>query len=155
MLEIVQKRNKEELSDKCKEYASIIMCLEDIGLSPTADNLIVYSRPPELSKNNFIVMPKEYEERERKGTNTGILLMIGPTAYVGWEGVRSINSANAAKEWGVEIGDSVEFNRYAADDIALLRDFMVGMDSDDPARETLKYIKIIKDVAIKAVIKER
>lgn len=48
-------------------------------------------------------------KREENGHCVGEIVAFGPTAFLGYEGCRP---DSAPKDWGVKIGDMVEFNRY-------------------------------------------
>jgi len=52
--------------------------------------------------------------REQEGYNVGVLEAIGPLAFTGLKGIDdNLPPTERARLYGVEIGQSVEFNRHA------------------------------------------
>ena len=54
----------------------------------------------------FVTSTKSEHVREQEGYAIGTIMAFGPTAFKGFEGCES------PKDWGCEVGDRVEFNRY-------------------------------------------
>lgn len=50
--------------------------------------------------------------REQSAEEAGYVRAIGPTAYKGWEGCEPTKTLHAYEQWGVAIGDLVEFRAY-------------------------------------------
>ena len=50
--------------------------------------------------------------REQSAEEAGYLRAIGPTAYRGWEGCEATQMARPYEQWGLAIGDLVEFRAY-------------------------------------------
>ena len=59
-----------------------------------------------VSEGGIILGSKTQEKREQAGVEVGTVMAIGPTAYTGFSGFEG------NEEWGVEVGDIVEFKRY-------------------------------------------
>jgi hypothetical protein len=77
---------------------------------------------PKTKKEN-----KDLAEREQNGHDRGIVRAFGPTVFEGFRGIdsemeyqepngpthiRSTTSEERAEQYGVKVGDQVEFNRY-------------------------------------------
>ncbi|MHB8603495.1 MAG: hypothetical protein ACYC9R_12750 [Nitrosotalea sp.] len=62
----------------------------------------------ELAKSNFtVVKPDGQDKRERLGTDTGVVLQIGPMAW------KAIDGDKSGWEPWCKVGDRVVFGRYA------------------------------------------
>lgn len=79
----------------------------------------------------FQLTTENQQEREDNGHCVGIIKAFGPTAFLGYEGCENPG------DWGVELGDLVEFNRY---------------DGKIPLYDTEKRYRIINDSDILMVI---
>lgn len=60
----------------------------------------------------FILHSPENQKREQTGNDTGTVIAIGPQAHVGFDGCTGKTAKARAKQWGYEVGDTVEFTRY-------------------------------------------
>jgi len=85
----------------------------------------------------FVIATKEEHQREQSGHDVGTLVALGPTAFNGFQGVVGTDAVVRAAEWGVKIGDKVEFNRY---------------DGKTPSHPDFKDYRIIQDAHIIGVI---
>lgn len=61
---------------------------------------------PYTSKSGIIIKSKEDAAKEQHGMDLGRIIAFGPTAFKGYEG------CNSPKDWGVKVGDLVEFVRH-------------------------------------------
>jgi co-chaperonin GroES (HSP10) len=68
----------------------------------------------ELSKGG-IVLPSSLLAKQEKASEQGQVVEIGPCAYVGWAGCDNPDSP-AHSQWGIEVGDWVEFRKYEGKD---------------------------------------
>ena len=57
--------------------------------------------------SKIVVATKNELNREQEGQAIGIIRSFGPTCFKGFEGCES------PEQWGVEVGDRIEFNRYS------------------------------------------
>lgn len=87
----------------------------------------------------FVLTTTAENEREQSGHDVGVLVALGPTSFSGFQGINAIGSEGRAKQWGVNIGDKVEFNRY---------------DGKIPSDPEYKDYRIITDSHILGVIKK-
>ena len=60
----------------------------------------------------FVMASDTEHEREQAGHDVGIIRALGPTSFSGYEGCDAETSTGRAEQWGVKVGDKVEFNRY-------------------------------------------
>ena len=76
-------------------------------------------------------------EREKNGHDVGVIRSFGPTCFTGFKGIdESGDVAQRAKDYGVKIGDKVEFNRY---------------DGKTPRNREFKDFRLIQDEHIVGV----
>lgn len=71
--------------------------------------LIKIKTVEEKSEGGIIVETKQSLERERQGRDIGTIIDFGPLAYKGYKGALELKGP---EDWGVKIGDVVEFRRY-------------------------------------------
>ena len=57
----------------------------------------------------FQLQSDKEQAREEDGHCVGRIVAFGPTAFLGYSGCRE---DSAPADWGVKIGDLIEFNRY-------------------------------------------
>jgi co-chaperonin GroES (HSP10) len=100
-------------------------------LRPLGHHIIVKVKPVEETTASGIIMHSANElQRERGGRDIGVIESFGPTAYQGFEG------CTGPDDWGVKIGDTVEFNRYdgkvprLAEEHEEFKDFRIINDND-------------------------
>jgi len=74
-----------------------------------------------------ILLPDELTKKEQAIEETGIIIAFGPTSFVGMRGCES-DSVPAHRQWGLEVGDKVEFKKYE------------GKKSYVKGRENFRYI---------------
>lgn len=58
-----------------------------------------------------IVLPEALTQKEQTVEETGTIIAFGPTAFVGMRGC-SEEGRPAHEQWGLKVGDKVEFKRY-------------------------------------------
>lgn len=109
-------------------------------LKPTGYYVLVKMEAVEVTSDGGIILStKEEHEREQGGHDIGEIVEIGPTAWNGFQGCDAPTAVERAKQWGCEIGDKVEFNRY---------------EGKVPRYEEFKDYRIIQDAHIIGVIGE-
>lgn len=106
-------------------------------IRPRGHFVLVEVIPVEEKTAGGIVLPSELVEREHGGRDIGKLVDIGPLAYKGFA------HAEGPEDWGVKVGDLVEFNRYDGKQPRLAED-----------NEELKNLRIVNDNDIIAVMEE-
>jgi len=92
---------------------------------------IVENEVQEGALKGFQLATDHQQEREENGHCVGRIKAFGPTAFLGYEGCENPG------DWGVELGDLVEFNRY---------------DGKIPLYDTEHRYRIINDSDILMVI---
>ena len=60
----------------------------------------------DTSEGGIILHTNTQGKREQAGMEVGEVVAFGPTVYTGWAGF------SGADEWGIAIGDTVEFKKY-------------------------------------------
>jgi co-chaperonin GroES (HSP10) len=84
----------------------------------------------EKIKGSSLYMPVNEAKREHSGRDTAIVVEFGPRCYEGYEGCKG------PEDWGVKVGDRVEFRRYDgkipayAEENESLKDFRLINDGD-------------------------
>ena len=100
-------------------------------IKPTGYHVLVkVDSIDETFKGSSIVMASNEAVREHGGRDTGEVIEFGPTAYLGYEGCK------CPEDWGVSVGDKVEFRRYDgktpryAEEDESLKEFRLINDGD-------------------------
>lgn len=107
-------------------------------IKPAGHYVLVEVVPIEVQTDSGIVLYSKSElEREHGGRDIGKLISVGPLAYQGFA------HAENAEDWGVKVGDLVEFKRYDGKIPRLSEKF-----------EEFKNLRLICDNDIIAVIEE-
>ena len=86
--------------------------------SPVGHYVLVETPPKEETSKGGIIMPTDLVDKEARATEQGKVISIGPCAYVGWAGCESPDTP-AHSQWGIEVGDWVEFRKYEGKDCVL------------------------------------
>lgn len=60
----------------------------------------------------LVVMTDNEASREQKANPKGFILAFGPTAYRGFAGHGDDGMCSGPEDWGLEVGDYVEFQSY-------------------------------------------
>ena len=83
------------------------------AIHPTGYYILVQMEEVEETTASGIVIstPKELE-REKGGHDVGTVVELGPTCFSGFSGCDANTATERAAQWGVKVGDKVEFNRY-------------------------------------------
>lgn len=105
---------------------------------PAGHYVLVEVKPVETQTDSGIVLYSPDElKREHGGRDIGKLVALGPLAYQGFA------HAESASDWGVKVGDMVEFRRY---------DGKVPRLAEK--HEEFKNLRLINDNDIIAIIEE-
>ena len=80
-------------------------------IKPVGFYVLVETQLVEEKTAGGILLTKDTAQKEQSVTEEGILRAVGPTAYSGWEGCKD-ESKPAHVQWGVNIGDKVEFRKF-------------------------------------------
>lgn len=73
----------------------------------------VHQEVQEGALKGFQMTSNNENEREQEGHDVGVVLAFGPTAFTGFKGIDDKwDRDRRAEEWGVKVGDKVEFQRY-------------------------------------------
>ena len=104
-------------------------------LKPTGYYVLVRMEEVEqTTESGIIIATNKEHEREQGGHDVGVILAVGPTSYMGFEGIDdSLPVQQRMEQYGVKIGDKVEFTRY---------------DGKVPSNPELKDCRLIKDEMI-------
>jgi co-chaperonin GroES (HSP10) len=89
--------------------------------------VLVETDPVEEMSDGGIYLGTNQAKKEARATEQGVVVHIGPCAYVGWEGCKHPD-ITPHKQWGIDIGDRVEFRKYE------------GKDSVAEGHEHFRYI---------------
>lgn len=77
-----------------------------VNFKPTGFKVLIQAEEVLTETESGIVFASnEYKEREENGIDIGKVLAFGPIAYKGYAG------CNGPEDWGVKVGDKVEFVR--------------------------------------------
>lgn len=90
-------------------------------------------------KSSTIIIPDEVSDAEVSNSDVGLVRSIGPSAYSGMSAIEGETGIERAEQWGVKIGDKVEFTRY---------------DGKRPSTEGYENFRFIQDQHIITVIEE-
>jgi co-chaperonin GroES (HSP10) len=55
--------------------------------------------------------------REQTGHDCALVLAIGPTAHLGYDGIDGASPEERAQQWGYNVGDTVQMDRYQGTEI--------------------------------------
>ncbi len=92
--------------------------------------LIEMENVDNVSAGGIIKATHTEHQREQNAADVGIVISFGPLAFKGFE------ACNGPEDWGVEIGDRVEYERYEG------KGSRFGLDGDEPpaSEARLRYI---------------
>jgi co-chaperonin GroES (HSP10) len=107
-----EKGQKGLLDGEPKEPRATSLNLKPTGYYALVKMEVVEQTVSEGSLKGFVLQSNAENEREQSGHDVGILISLGPTAFSGYQGCDANTSEERASQWGVSIGDKVEFNRY-------------------------------------------
>lgn len=110
--------------------------INNTNIEPTGYYVLVRMKDvEEKSASGIIVSTSKDLQREKAGQSVGQILEIGPRAFRGLS-----NGCDSAEDWGVKVGDWVEYNSYdgkipkggADDSLRLIADqHIVGKIKDE------------------------
>lgn len=106
-------------------------------IKPAGPYVLIEVVPVEKVSSGGIVLPEELTKREHDGRDIGKIAALGPMAY------KDLDGCQTPEEWGVSIGDQVEFHRYDGKAPRL-----------SETHEELKKYRLILDKQIIAVMEE-
>ena len=119
-------------------YYGVIIWVKPMNIKPTGYFVLVeVVKVDETHEGTSIIMVSDEHKRETGGRDIAHVKAFGPIAYKGYEG------CDSHKDWGVDVGDLVEFNRY---------DGKVPRHAE--TNEELKNLRLIIDSDIIAVVEE-
>lgn len=76
---------------------------------PLGHFVLVEVKKVEEITEGGIILPEDLSQKEQAVEQIGTVIEIGPTAYKEWPGC---DSDNPADDWGISVGDTVEFKKY-------------------------------------------
>ena len=80
-------------------------------IKPCGYFVLVDVTPAERVTPGGIVLPSDLVNKEQQVEETGKVVAFGPTCFVGMRGCDR-DDIPAHEQWGVKVGDLVEFRRY-------------------------------------------
>jgi co-chaperonin GroES (HSP10) len=101
--------------------------------------LVKMEQVEQVTESGIVIATNLENQREQAGHDIGTLVSLGPTAFSGFQGVEGHDALQRAHEWGVDIGDKVEFTRY---------------DGKIPSHPDYKDYRIIQDAHLIGVIED-
>lgn len=90
-------------------------------IKPTGNNILIKATMVEKMSEGGIALPEDLTNKEQTVERTGIVIAIGPCAYVGWAGC-DVDGKTPAECWGIKVGDKIEHSRYDGMDSVLSTD---------------------------------
>ena len=84
-------------------------------LRPTGTQILIKAKKHENITSGGIIRVVDEVTREQKAESIGIIVAFGPCCYVGWKGCEDPDIP-PYKQWGIDIGDTVEHRKYNAMD---------------------------------------
>jgi co-chaperonin GroES (HSP10) len=109
-----------------------------VTIHPCGAKILIKIIPFEEKSDGGIILGTSTElSRERKGRDLGTLISVGPLAFKGYKGCLDLNGP---EDWGVSIGDTIEYRRY---------------DGKVPRSEGYEDYRYLEDEDVIAVIKEK
>ena len=83
-------------------------------IKPCGAHLLIQLEEVKETNDGSIIIKhtKTQQEREQEGKNMGRVVALGPFLHADWDGFKSDDPKEKAKEWGYELGDLVCFARY-------------------------------------------
>jgi len=106
------------------------MKIKPLGYNVLIEMEEIKQEVEEGALKGFVLHGDDQQNREQEGHFVGIVRAFGPTAYKGFA------NCEGPKEWGVDLGDKVEFHRYD------------GKKLDHPGYENYRLIEDSKIVAV-------
>lgn len=115
-------------------------------IKPCGYFVLIDVTPVEKMSPGGIALPDSLTTLEQMAAETGRVLAIGPTAYIGMRGCMEEDIERtglpAHKLWGIDVGDRVEFRKFD------------GKPVDRPSNEEDKFLRYIPDTNILGVISD-
>lgn len=109
-------------------------------INPTGYNVLLKMEDVEqVTKSGIVIATATENQREQAGHDVGTVVSVGPLAWAGYQGCDGETSEERAAQWGVKVGDKVEFNRY---------------EGKVPRYPEFQNYRIIQDAMIIGVIEE-
>lgn len=115
------------------------MNLKPTGYYVLVELLAVDQTVTEGALKDFQLTSNAEHQREQTGHDRALVLAIGPTAHLGYEGIDAETAEGRAVQWGYKIGDEVQTDRYQ------------GKEINVPGYENYR---LITDSCIKGVYRE-
>jgi len=96
-------------------------------IKPLGHFVLIEVRKVEKATASGILLPDDLINKEQATTEFGVVIDIGPCAYVDWAGCTKPDIP-AHIQWGIKIGDEIEFRKYE------------GKACGQPGYENFRYI---------------
>lgn len=93
-------------------------------IEPTGNNIVVKATIVQQVSEGGIILDSDTVKKEQTVERTGIVMAIGPCAYVGWAGC-DVEGKTPAECWGIKVGDKVEHSRYDGMDSVVSTDEVI------------------------------
>ncbi len=102
----------------------------------------------EKKSEGGIILQEMDRDRVQAACDTGRVLSIGPLAFAGYSGIpEGVTGVEAAKHWGIEIGERVTYESYQGKSLEGLR---AASETD---KKHNKLLRLIPDSQIMGVIR--
>jgi co-chaperonin GroES (HSP10) len=105
-------------------------------IKPTGHWVLIEVTPVEEVSTGGIVLPSDQVKKEHAGRDIGRVVSFGPMAY------KSFAGCEGPEDWGVAVGDTVEFRRYDGK--------MPRLAENDPSLENFRLIQDNDIIAVTA-----
>lgn len=97
-------------------------------IRPVGHYVLIEVPPIDEKSDGGIILAKETRDKEHRGTEVGFIKAFGPTAYKEWPGCTDPDIPPHL-QYGVKVGDKVEFRRYEGKICALNEELRYIPDS--------------------------
>ncbi len=74
--------------------------------------LVKVNEVEETTASGIVIATATEHKREQGGHDVGVVVAIGPTAFMAYEGCEGDTPEERAAKWGVVIGETIQMERY-------------------------------------------
>lgn len=74
--------------------------------------LVEVSETEQVSDGGIVLNTPAQQKLEEGRQDTGIVVAIGPTAHLGYEGCTAETAEGRAEQWGYKVGDKVQYRSF-------------------------------------------